>query len=206
MAQVYVTGPVDLWVQTARQGGPTFLGHGERAPVIQLVPHYVVHHADAAGAAVFERLYAGAIARISVDLVRFNQATLDDIQAAGGAAWDQPGAEADAAFGFDPPGAIGTATMAEGLGHTLYLRFGGALRPTMQGLRNPRARLPRGYRFYNCTLEPQVVRGGSAAPYKVSLAWLATPWFNPDYRNRWGYGSFTLYDDDVAELDGLPLD
>jgi len=206
MAQVYVTGPVDLWVLTSTYGGqPRFLGHGERAPTINLIPFYVTHQADVAGAAVFERFYNGMSARISVDLIRFNQATLDEVRLASASGDWLKGPE-EISYGFDPPGSIGTATKAERVSHILYLRFPAANRPGMNGQANPRARLPAGYRFFYCTLDPQVIRGGSTVAHKVSLTWQATPWFIPEYRNGWGYGAMVLFDKDMSALDGLRPD
>lgn len=198
MAQIYVTGPVNLWVKRISDAQPRFLGHGERAPTVQFSPIWVDVHCDVGGAAVFDRIYSGESARISVDLVRFNNNVLMDIQARAKSA-AVPGAE----FGYDPPGAIGSLCNSDQIGYTVYMDFVGAKRPTMQNAAN--GALHPGWRFFNCTMDPESIQGGSANPYKVHLSWTAVRMFNPAVNNAFGFGSFTLFDGNMGELNGRAI-
>lgn len=198
MAQLYVTGPVHVYIKHVLDGTVRFLGHGERAPTIQLTPNLVPVKCDVGGEAQFESIYSGEGATVRVDLVRYNMAVMNTIRVR-----SRSTAFPAAVPGYDNPGMIGTLTLAEGAYYQLILVFPNAAKPFYQNAVN--GALPAGYRFKAAVMDPESQQPGSANPYKLSVSWTCLRIFDPTDRNAFGFGGFSLYDNNVAEALAVPL-
>jgi hypothetical protein len=195
MAQLYVSGPCALHVSPPNSigGTPLFLGHGVTAPTINIEAVTVPVKCDVGGAAEFERIYSGEVARVQVDLVRYNFTVLMGIQARA-----RTSLFPASVGGIDEPGMLGSLMISEGACYQLYVTFLSAFKPQFNiamGL-NSGGPMLRGYHFYNATLDPERVTPGSANP----LSWTCLRLFDPSapavqgVGGPVGFGKFTLYD------------
>lgn len=140
MAQVYVTGCCDIFVETGltSQGGPVFLGHCEKTPGVQIRRHHSPVFCDYSGRAVpADMIYEGESALVSLDLTRYNE----DIYAllARSTGFGSFGERGGGARGTDEMGDIGSLMQRDRRTRELWLRFpygGAGGKPTMN--------LPRG--------------------------------------------------------------
>jgi hypothetical protein len=193
MGQLYATGPVDIWVGAG--GSPLFLGHGERAPRIQVYRQYKPAHTDIAGEVPHDKGYGGEWAVVSVALTRYNESTLAIIEDVATVNTGTPPSR-----GFNLPGEIGSLMLTEGLTYPLYLRFPFAAKPAY---RNPASgAMPAGYRFYAAHLgsPDDLFDLGPPNARKVGLIFECMRAFDPTVTNAYGGGSFQLYDHSLAAL------
>jgi hypothetical protein len=105
--------------------------------------------------------------------------------------------------GFDAPGQIGTLALVEGSAYELFLRFPFSAKGPFMNAAN--GALPAGYRFRAAVADPESFQGGSANPYKFHLSWTCYRLFDPTATNAFGFGSFTLYDSNLASIAGLSI-
>ena len=199
MAQIYSTGAVDVWVKFPMDSRPQFLGHGERAPVINVTPRYSPFYATVSGPDIpLELLYTGSSGRVSIDLSRFNMNVLRAVQSRCRNGSFFPAIDP----GLDDAGQIGTPLISSGCVPKLYLRFPSSGKPPYQNFVN--GNLPDGYRFFAAILDPECVKpGGTTANYKISLVWNCLRAFDLNAETNYGWGKFRLYDQDMKDLAGL---
>jgi hypothetical protein len=194
VAQLYATGPVDVWVGAG--GGPLFLGHGERAPRIQVQRMYKPAHTDLAGDVPHDKAFAGEWALVTLALSRYNESTLALIQDVAGANL----VGTPPTRGFNVPGERGSLMLAEGQAYPLYLRFPFAAKPVYQSAAS--GAMPAGYRF------PAAYLGGPDDLFdlglpnarKVGLVFECVAPFDPTVTNAYGAGAFKLYDHNLSAL------
>lgn len=200
MAQLYSTGPVDMFVWHAQANAPVFLGHGERAPSIEVTPSWVPVHCDLAGQAPMDTLYSGEMGRVSVELIRYNWATVKEMQ-------DRAIHQDDrvATPGVCTPGDLGLLAVQEGSFYILYLRFQHAVKTAMSGMVG-------GYRFYAAVLEPMSVVAGSTTANKIHMTFNCYRRYlrnNSSYvpagapavaNNSFGVGTYILYDHNMSDI------
>ena len=181
--------------------GPEFLGHGERAPDIEVTPRYVEHQTDSGGDVAAELIYAGSSARISVDLVRYNMNTLKKIQArARGRA--STNAFPNAVPGFDDAGQIGTLMVVGGCTFPLYLLFPASTRLHNSSFAS--GAMPPGYRFVAAYLNPECMKMGATSPFKNHLIFDCLRKRDYTRKNGAGRGSYLLYNADVSAVQSVP--
>lgn len=197
-AQLYSTGPVDVYVYHPLDSTISFLGHGERAPSIDHQPSYADVHCDLGGQVPIDRIYSGEMLRVGVDLVRYDYAVVQRLHDHKRRLVNPVAAQATYA-GQEYPGDIGTLMLTEGAYHILYLKFRNA--PKTPFANNS---MPKGYRIYRALMDPSSVTSGSTTAHKVRVAWSC-------YRkldmtapsNTFGNGLFTLYDHVMDELNNV---
>jgi hypothetical protein len=192
MAQLYTTGPVDLWVAPQGQG-PFFLGHSEKGPSFQVRPQFSDVFVDLGGQNVpFDVVYQGEDALVTVDLARWNQNVLALIQdiATLGAGGNAPG--------NDPSGAIGTLMLTEQKAYPLYLRFPYASKAAFST--GPSGAEPPGYRFLFAMLQEDGFPDLGTKARKQHLVWHCLRAFNP---SQGIVGQFTLMDFNMTSLGSI---
>jgi hypothetical protein len=201
MAQVFVTGPVDVWVRFNGVTGspPKFLGHGERAPNIRISPIWNQVRCDLGGDAPHDQVFAGSSASVQLDLIRHNPSTLHEMEFHGRSTNVLFNPATDYKQGKEHPGTIGSLAVGEGASYTLYLRFPYAAKATMATEGNG---LVAGYRFYVAMLEPESITGGSSNPLKIGLSFNCIRSLNigANFKNSFGAAQYGLYDHDMSEL------
>jgi hypothetical protein len=206
VAQPFCTGPVAIWAGVGIGGllsgaglTPTFLGHSERPPRIQVRPRYSPVYVDLSGTQTpFDFMYEGQDAIISADLIRFNWPVFNLLANR---------AQTVATFpGIDDPGAIGTLAGTEAAGPSgatafpLWMQFPYAAKAAFAT-----GFLPPCYHFYQCILEgPDDITSGTV-PHKVHCVWHAWPQFQVGTINAFGTGRFALFDYNAAAIAGLPI-
>lgn len=195
MAQVYVTGPCDIWVgpnssSGGRSGGSAqFLGHSERGPAIQIRDSFSPVYVDLGGPKVpFDMIYDGEDAIVSCELTRFNENVYETI--ADIAALQAPG--------FNDPGEIGTLMLQEGSTYPLWIHFPYSAKVAYQ---NPASgAMPAGYRFPAAYLQQDSLPALGTTARKMHLVWHCLRQFTVGFSNAEGYGKFTLYDFNMSAL------
>lgn len=197
MAQVYVTGPCSVWVGigdgSTGSATPTFLGHAEKSPSIQIRPQFSPVFNDLAGQRVpIDYLYDGEEAMVSVDLTRYNEATYRSIAS-------RP--TMTATRGTNIPGDIGTLMALEGKTFPLWLNFPYAAKTVMSA-----GAMPAGYHFYAAFLEgPDGLDSLSTSNRRLRLNFHCIRKMTLE-STELGTGAFYLYDHDVTAVDRLPID
>lgn len=185
MAQLYTTGPV--WLFVAVPGGTlSFLGFGEEAPTIEILPRQRNVRSDASGEVPFDKSFQGKEATTSVVLNYHNKTILEACESI-------PYETGRTTSGSYSARDMGTLMLTEGRALSLYVLFSNQGDPTMPGM-------PGGYRFPNNTaIDGPIVKKPGSHEEKISLVFRSVPIFNPNDK------SFTLYDYDVAVAQNLPL-
>lgn len=198
MAQIYTTGPVDIWLQwpTAinsngnTYAAPVFLGHGERAPHIEGRPYWKDIRCDLWGDAPADRLYANEEYIVSCDaVVRFNEGTVAMLQTR--AATPVLPFPVSIERGRNPFGAVGTLAVTEGAAPMLLLRYPYSTKVAFGGVAAPvipigNQMIP-GLRFFAATFEPDGSTVGASDAKKHRVTWRCIP---------------VLYDDNVGTVPG----
>jgi hypothetical protein len=195
MGQLYASGPVDMWCGVGAGRSPLFLGHGEKAPRIQVYRHYKQIFSDPGGEVPFEKGYSGEWGIVSVVLDRYNESTLRIIQDVATVNTGTPPSR-----GFSLPGEVGSLMLTEGLTYTLFLRFPFAAKPAYS---NPASgAMPAGYRFVAAHLgsPDDLFDLGPPNARKVGLIFECMRAFDPTVTNAYGGGSLLLYDENVSSL------
>jgi hypothetical protein len=186
MAQLYCTGPVDLWIGFNFES-PDFLGHSERGPSFQVRPQYSPVFVDLGGQNVpFDTVYDGEDAMVTVDLTRWNNGLLEIIQ-------DKAGLTGP---GSDAPGNIGTLMVTEGSAYQLYLHFPYAAKAAFSNQTN--GALPAGYRFRAAFLETDDSPDLGTKAKKQHLVFHCLRTFDPSVVNAFGYGELQLFDFEMS--------
>jgi hypothetical protein len=196
MAQPYASGPVDVWCGVGAGGAPLFLGHGERAPRIQIVRRYKEVTNDLGGDMVpFDKGYAGETGVVTVTLSRWNESTLAIIQ---DVATTLTGL--GAARGLNGPGEVGTLMVTEGVAYKLWLRFPFSAKAAYANAAS--GAQPAGYRFLAAFLEgpDDLFDLGPPNARKVGLQFTCMRAFDPAVSNAFGTGLFALYDHSMIAL------
>jgi hypothetical protein len=116
MAQLWSTGPVDVFVAAGPGFTPIFLGHGKTAPQINLIRRYENRMSDLGGSQIpHARTYQGQYAIVAMTLERWDWTTLTIIEDI---------ARTGTAPGVDAAGTIGQIMeTTPALYLILYLRF-----------------------------------------------------------------------------------
>jgi hypothetical protein len=197
MAQLYTTGPVDVFIRHALDLSPVFLGHGERAPTIDITPNYLPVKAHYGGEIPVDAIFSGETGKVRMELVRFNHNALNMLKNRARSMLDQ-----NPVKGLFEPGQIGTMIISEYSFFELWLRF-----THSKKLHNNNGDLPDGYRFLTAVLEPESIVGGSSTIMKVSLTFSCWryPFCGYGLATRPGIGGFNgvnlkLYDHDMSEI------
>lgn len=193
MAQQFVTGPVDIFVNYGSLGGvvtpPLYLGYSERGPRMQVRPQYSSTYVDVGGQKIpFDSCYDGQDAIVSADMSRWNEDVYAAIAIKSGASGNNSPA------GIDDPGDIGTLMMHEGAAITVWLRFTHAAKLAY-------STMPAGYRFPIAMLQNDDHNELGTKPRKISLVFHCLREFDVTITNAYGAGRFTLFDHDMT---GLP--
>lgn len=197
MAQMYSTGPVNIFCGVGPTGNPLFLGHGERAPKIRRRRATVKAMTDHAGAIQADTAYAGQMAMVSVSLTRWNESVLTLIRDVA----REPGA---ASFeGTDLPGDIGSLLLEEGKAYRLWLEFPNNLKAAYQRAAN--GILPPGYQFFAAHLDDSDDEENGYGPRKINLTWICLRALDINERNILGRGSYICYDNNMAALAGVDI-
>jgi hypothetical protein len=198
MAQLYATGPVLLWVKFPMDDEPQFLGVGQRAPVVDVIPSFTPRYADVSGPTIpLDLLHSGDSGRVSVDL---NFCNMNVLQAVRTRSRNVTFPRIDPG-GWDP-GQLGMPLIASGCVPVLYLRFASSEKPSYTNFVN--GNVPDGYRFFAAILDPECVRpGGTSAEYKTHLLWNCLRKYDRAAKNQYGRGALRLYDEDVSEVSSL---
>jgi hypothetical protein len=187
VAQLYSSGPVDVWAGVGVGNTARFLGHGKRAPKIQPLRRYKKVPCDLGGEQTeFDRMFDGQIVRVSMDLVRYHEDTLLLIEdaAATNALEGLPGVDAE--------GDVGVLMVQEQQTYPLWLRFPYAAKATM---RNPANGIMRsGYHFHAASLDTSDVICGTGEPKAHRLVWTCLRVFDPTT------GDLDCYDFDLTGL------
>lgn len=215
MAQLWHTGPVDIYVQfvastssTSIQFGPIlFLGHSEREPHIDIRPVWRDVYCDLMGGAPIDRLYANETALVSVTLNRFNNAVFMQMMArpaCPGSPWAAASLrQAGLNYRTGAVGRVGTLAVTEGASFILYLRFPFAAK-TAYGASGANwtggAAMVPGYRFFAATLDPDHQVVGANSEKKHRLTWTCLPVTYP-FPTIPAVGDIAIYDHDMS---GLP--
>lgn len=199
MSQLYSTGPVSVFVGLYGQT-PQFLGYGERAPEIDIIPSFVPFFSDSGGPEVpAELLLAGQSGRVTVDLNKMNMKTLRVIQTRG------RGRNFTATDpGLDDAGQIGTPMLTNNCSCKLYLRFDRSGVATYNNFLS--GAIPRGYRFFAAILDPETVLPSSTTALKQCLAWKCLRAWDPTIKTPFGRGTRRLFDNDLTDLMGINPD
>jgi hypothetical protein len=198
MAQLYASGPVDCWTGVGAGGAPLFLGHGERAPRIQVHRQYKPVHTDLGGEVPHDKGFGGEWGVVSIVLDRYNESTLriiEDVATVG-----TPGA---AVRGLNNPGEIGSLMLTEGLTYPLWLRFPFSAKPAYSG--GSGGPMPAGYRFLAAHLgsPDDLFDLGPPNARKVGLVFECMRAFDVTVVNSYGVGQFLLYDHALNAIAGL---
>lgn len=193
MAQQFVTGPCDIFVNYGSLGGvvtpPLFLGHSERGPRMQVRPQYSSSYVDIGGQKIpFDSVYDGQDAIVSADLSRWDETVYAAISIKSGASAN------NAPAGTDDPGDIGTLMIHEGAAIQVWLRFPHAAKLAY-------STMPAGYRFPVCMLQNDDHNELGTKPRKISLVFHCLREFDVSVTNAFGAGRFVLFDHDMS---GLP--
>jgi hypothetical protein len=192
MARLYSTGPVGCYIGNAA-GIITFLGHGKKAPDIDIETETIPVECDLGGAVQMDQIYGGQRGKVSVLLSRYNE---------GAVAILQDRAKQLALRGIDNPGDIGALLLSEGLFWTLYLRFPYAAK-AFQGAGAGIDASPAGYRFLAAYLDsPDKIIVGTTTNRMVQCHFTCLRAFNVTITNTFGEGRFTLFDHNLA---GVPV-
>lgn len=196
MAQPYVTGPAGIWV--GLYGGvPTFLGHCERSPSIQVRPYYSPVFCDLAGQRVpLDMIYDGEEAMVSVDLTRYNESTYAAL-----ASRPIPG-RAATTRGTNLPGDIGSLLLLEGFTHELWVTFPYSAKAAMGGPVSATSGgpMPAGYHFHAAYLEgPDDLGPLGTTARRLRLNFHCIRTFTTDSAGA----SFFLYDHVMSGVAGL---
>jgi hypothetical protein len=169
MANVYVTGPVHIYVNlpgeafaNVNTGKPTaltltgncyYLGTGEQAPSISFAPVYEPVPNDIAGSGhPTEYIYQGRVASISCTLTRWNESVI--------AALDTMGT--GGSRGIDNSTDVGTAMSFEGMQFCTWLHF-----PYYSKAYGSSYGMPAGYRFFGCRLVDWQISPGTRAKRRL---------------------------------------
>lgn len=183
MAQLYATGPVYVFCAVDTGGGLLYLGTGERAPRISITPAYRDVQCDLGGEAPFDTMYSGNSGRVTVTLMRYNEAVLRKIE--------DYAASLHLIRGQEDPGEIGSLMLTEGLAYQLVLVFPYATKTAF-------ADMPAGYNFLAAYVRgPDDIESGTSNPKKVQITWQCLRKFDITNQNNFGAGSFKLYDHNI---------
>ncbi len=188
MAQLYSTGPCALFVGLGTGYAPVFLGHGNRAPDISVQPRYKGVQCDLGGEVDFDTLMVGESGRVSVTLVRYNEAIAAACEAKATAGITAAGGPAGVR-GFSGFGEIGTLMLTEGASYPLWILF------PFAGKIPVYATMPAGYRFISTFLQSDDVQTGTTQPKMMRFTWTCLRSFSVPSAN------FLLFDHNMA---GLP--
>lgn len=197
MAQLYVTGPCDIYVGTTA-GTALFLGHAERTPNAQIRPMFSPVFCDLYGQRIqADAIYDGEEGMISADLTRFNESLYALIAA-------RPNSTGTgAARGTNLPGDIGTLMVAEGFAYPLFLRFPYASKAAFST--GSGGAMPAGYRFAACYLEgPDDLGPMATTNRRIRLNWHAVRTPFTVAGNPLGSVGMLLYDHNMAPTAGVP--
>lgn len=186
MAQIYTTGPVGIWAGVGSGGSARFLGHGMRGARIRVRRFFQPVHTDLSGPQMpHDKSYLGESHTISVQLTRWNEATLQIIQ-------DVPGARSNAPTrGSMFPGDIGTLMVTEAAAYPLWLQFPYSNLPAFQNATN--GAMPAGMHYYFAHLTDDDLETGVTAR-TVSLTFDTIPSFDATSTSNNIQGGFLLYD------------
>lgn len=172
--RLHSTGPVSVFVASFAEmvhygyrlpdrNAWDILGHGERAPSIDIRPVYKPIQADIGGDAPFDSVYSGATGYVSLELVHFDWQVVQFLM--------QFSSHSENTRGFthpiintEYPGDVGTMTMLEG-GWYVFLRFN-----KKGGMWGRQGNMPMGYLFHCAILDPASVIVGTGTAAKIRLA------------------------------------
>jgi hypothetical protein len=184
MATPFVSGPVHMFALIPGQSGMLYIGTGERAPKIRLLPEWDAVMNDLGGTKLpFDYLYEGEEALVGVTLTRWNQPVLDILRTRTNRA---------APPGFTLPTDLGALMVAEGLTFNLYLFFPFATKAAMAA-----GGMPAGYHFHYAFLQgPDDLERGTG-PNKDQTMFHCVRGFDITT------GRMTLYDFSVGAMPAL---
>ena len=197
MASLFSTGPLNIFVAYGA-AAPVFLGHGERAPKIDVRPRYAPVTCDLGGEEPIDDLQSGESGSVQVELIRWNYPLLNSLKSRTRA----PAFPASVA-GAQAPGELGTLMVTEGAAYQLFLQFTRAGNPVF-GAAGAGGAMPAGYRFAAAFLDPESVTSGAASAHKYSLTWKCLRTFSPA-TSALGVGNFLLYDYNMAAIAGVAV-
>lgn len=198
MAQLFATGPCALFVQPFGNGSAVFLGHGERAPVINIDPKLNGVKCDLGGDADFDLMESGESGRISVEVIRFNWPVLRQMQAR-----TRNSAFPTAVGGTFAPGQRGTLLATEGCLWPLWVAFGFGAKAVFANAATG-GPMPLGYRFPYSYLQPETIHPSMQNAAKISLQFGALSKFFPTVAGGM-FGAFVTYDEDMTGIAGVTL-
>lgn len=195
-ASPYVSGAVPVFVGFY-SGGPiaqgstiiapqsiSFLGHTENGLDIQYEHRYAPFRVDLGGEVEADQCYQGTTAIITAVLSRWDDAVYQLLV----------GPPVGDTLGLDLPGDIGTLVTQEGACTQLVLPFPYANKAAY-------AAQVDGVRFFSCTLTQDNWKMLGTRPRLLALTWKANRVFVPGVSNFFGYGAWTLFDQNIS---GLP--
>ena len=206
MAQLWSTGPVALFYVERTSGTIFFIGHGARAPDIHERAFWSDVHCDVGGQAPIDRLVAGLMCSMSVELNRYSEAVVQDLRARARSALLP--AEVPGALG---PGGVGTLSTLEGASVILYALFPNIAKPAFQNVATGGPGVP-GYRFFAATLDDVTVKPGSSKEKTINCQFTCIQAFNAGQFtslnggaivNAFGNGQLVVYDNNVAAAAAL---
>jgi|HubBroStandDraft_3_1064219.scaffolds.fasta_scaffold329365_1 hypothetical protein len=165
MAQVFTTGPVELWAGVAGSSAspqPAFIGHGERAPRVEIVQNFKPVMCDLSGdMEQYDAMFMLGHAIIEVDLIRSNIAPLFAMQAQ-----PNPWNAVTLPAGLNAVGDVGTIMLTEGFAPPLWVRWPYSLKASMFGL-------PNGLHFFRTYLLGPNLHTMGTVPYKFRALFYA---------------------------------
>jgi hypothetical protein len=207
MAQLWSTGPVALFYGERTSGGvPFFIGHGTHAPDVHTRAFWVDVHCDVGGQAPIDRLVSGLLCTVSIELNRYSEAVVRDLEARARCAL-LPG-EVDGGLG---PGALGTLALLEGASYVLYMVFPNIVKPAFQNVPIGGGPGTPGYRFFAAMLDDTTVKPGSSKEKTINCQFTCLQVFNTGQyvlstgpiQNAFGNGQLVVYDHNITAVNGL---
>lgn len=184
--QVYVPGPVSVWVDTPGQSGfPTLLGYGENGVNIVVRAMYDAVMNDLGGTQIpFDRLFMGEEGQVSTVLTVFNWGVYESVCMARPDFASTPGTSR---FGD-----LGTEVWGEAAGYNLWLRF-----PYQTAFTASNPGMVAGYHFFRSFMpENQPLFNTSAVKIPVNFQCIRS--------YNYSTGSWALYDHNMTGTTVIP--
>ena len=186
MAQLWTTGPVDLWTGVAGSQlapSPVFIGHGDAAPRAEEIEHFLPVMCDLGGGQEqFDAMWLRSHLIVDVDLIRVNMAPLLKMRARPNSFTGTPGITA--------PGDVGSLMLTEALAYPLWIRWPYSNQAYYAGL-------PNGIHAFAAYLIGPDVHTMGTVPYKMRCTFYCMSVYQP------GPQVFYCYDSNMNGLGAI---